>query len=447
MTLMQTRQADEAIVSDAVQHALDEAKRQGATAADAGASLDSGLSVNVRMGEVETLEYHRGQGMAVTVYFGQRKGSASTSDLGGNAIVEAVAAACRIARFTSEDEFAGLADAELMAREQPDLDLYHPWALDAEQAIEIARACEAAGLALDPRITNSDGASVSAFDGVSAYANTHGFLGVRAGSRHGLSCALIAEDDQGMQRDYHYTNSRLPTELEAPERIGREAARRTVARLSGRKLGTRKAPILFTPELARGLIGQFISAISGGALYRRATFLHGAIGEQLFPAFVHLREDPLIPRGLGSAAYDSEGVATRPRDIVSDGILRGYVLSSYSARKLGMQTTANAGGVHNLRIEPGAQGYDELLRAMGTGLLVTELIGHGLNLVTGDYSRGAAGFWVENGEVQYPVEEITIAGNLRDVFKGIVAVGNDLDTRGNIISGSLLINEMMIAGD
>ncbi|MGF1547738.1 MAG: metalloprotease PmbA [Thiotrichales bacterium] len=447
MTLMQTRRADETIVSDAVQHALDEARRQGATAADAGASLDSGLSVNVRMGEVETLEYHRGQGMAVTVYFNQRKGSASTSDLSGKAIVEAVAAACRIARYTSEDEFAGLADAELMAREQPDLDLYHPWDLNAEQAIEIARACEAAGFAVDPRLTNSDGASVSAFEGVSAYANSHGFLGVRAGSRHGLSCALIAEDEHGMQRDYHYSNARLPADLEAPEQIGREAARRTVARLSGRRLGTRKAPILFTPELARGLIGQFVGAISGGALYRRASFLYDAIGEQLFPSFVRLHEDPLIPRGLGSAAYDGEGVATRPRDLVSAGVLDGYVLSSYSARKLGMQTTGNAGGVHNLRIEPGNQGRDELLRAMGTGLLVTELIGHGLNMVTGDYSRGAAGFWVEHGEIQYPVEEITIAGNLREVFKGIVAVGNDLDLRGNIVTGSLLIGEMTIAGE
>ncbi len=447
MTQSATRQADERLVREAVERALDEAKRQGATSADVGASLDNGLSVNVRMGDVDTLEYHRGQSLSLTVYFDHRKGSASTSDLSPRAIREAVAAACRIARYTSEDECAGLADADLMAREFPDLDLYHPWAINAEQAIDLAKACEAAGMAVDPRIVNSDGASVSAFEGVSAYANSHGFVGVRASSRHSLSCSLIGEDENGMQRDYYYSNSRVPAELDAPETVGRETARRTVARLSSRKLSTRKAPVLFAPELARGLLGQFVSAISGGALYRRASFLYGALGEPVFPAFVRIHEDPFIPRAIGSAAWDNEGVATRRRDVVSGGVLQGYVLSSYSARKLGMQTTGSAGGVHNLKIEPGGEDFDGLLRRMGTGLYVTELIGHGVNLVTGDYSRGAAGFWVEDGAIAFPVEEITIAGNLRKIFGGLVAVGNDVDRRGNIISGSWLVDEMTIAGE
>ena len=435
-------------VAEAVQQALEAARRLGASAAEASASMDSGLSVNVRLGEVETLEYHRGQNLAVTVYQNHAKGSASTADLSPAAVTEAVEAALRIARHTSSDPCAGLADPDLLARDFPDLDLYHPWDIDAAAAIELARACEAAGRAVDARITNSDGASVDAFEGVSAYGNTHGFLGLREGTRHSISCSLIAEDDGGMQRDYWYTVSRVPDALEAPEAVGRRAAERALRRLGGRKLDTRKAPVLFAPELARGLAGHFVAAISGGALYRKASFLLDTLGQAVFPDFVRVHEDPFIPRALGSAAFDQEGVATQRRDIVRDGVLQGYVLSSYSACKLGLRSTGNAGGVHNLIVDPGPEALDldGLLRRMDTGLLVTELIGHGVNTVTGDYSRGAAGFWVEGGCLQYPVEEITIAGNLRDMFRGLLAVGSDVDLRGNIRTGSWLVEEMTIAG-
>ncbi len=438
--------SDERRVTQAVQQALAVARRLGASAAEASASLDSGLSVNVRLGEVETLEYHRGQNLSVTVYQDHAKGSASSADLSEAAVEEAVAAALRIARHTSSDPCAGLADPALLAREFPDLDLYHPWDIDAAGAIALAQACEAAGRSLDARITNSDGASVDAFAGVSAYGNTHDFLGVRRGTRHSLSCSLIAADDGGMQRDYWYTVSRVPDELEAAETVGRRAAERALRRLGARKLDTRRAPVLFAPELSRGLLGHFVAAISGGALYRKASFLLDALGQPVFPDFVHIHEDPFLPRALGSAAFDQEGVATRRRDLVAGGVLQGYVLASYSACKLGLQSTGNAGGVHNLLIDPGDDDLDGLLRRMGTGLYVTELIGHGVNTVTGDYSRGAAGFWVEDGVIQYPVEEITIAGNLRDMFRGLLAVGRDVDCRGNIRTGSWLVEEMTIAG-
>jgi len=434
-------------VCDAIQACLQIAKESGADTAAARASIDSGLSVTARMNEVETLEHHRGQSLSVTVYLGQHKGSASTSALGHEAIREAVEAASRIARYTSEDPHAGLADAKRMATELPDLDLYHPWPLQADEAIEITKACEAAALSKDKRIVNSEGASLNTFQGTTAYANTHGFLGVTSGSRHSLSCSVIAEDDSGMQRDYWYSGSRLPAELESPEHIGNKAAERALARLSPRKISTRKTAVIYSAEIAKGLLGHLVSAVSGGALQRKASFLLDAVNQKILPEFIHIYEDPLLPKAPGSAAYDNEGVATRKSDLVADGVLQRYALGSYAARKLGLESTANAGGVHNLRIDSSDENLQDLMQKMGSGFYVTELIGHGTNLVTGDYSRGAAGFWVEGGEIQYPVAEVTVAGNLRDIFANVQAVGNDIDVRGNIQTGSWLIDDLMVAGD
>ena len=430
-----------------VQQILDEAKRLGASASEAGVSLEAGLSVTVRLGEVETLEYHRDRGVGVTVYFGQRKASASTSDFTPKAVRETVRAACDIARYTSEDDCAGLADAALMARDIPDLDLCHPWDVDATRAIEIAQRCEAAARTADERISNSEGATLSSHQGLRVYGNSHGFSGGYPSTRHSLSCSVIAGQDEQMQRDYWYTVARRHEEMEAAEQVGSIAAERTLRRLGGRKLGTRQVPIMFAAELATGLFRSFTGAIRGSSLYRKSSFLLDHLGKQVFPDFVHIHEQPHLRGALGSAPFDSEGVATRARDLVADGVLQGYVLDSYSARKLGMQTTGNAGGVHNLSVDSGALGFEALLREMNTGLLVTELMGQGVNMVTGDYSRGAAGFWVENGVIQYPVEEITIAGNLKDMFMAIVAIGNDVERRGNIRSGSVLIERMTVAGE
>lgn len=440
-------QDNSALVLQAAETALAEAKKIGATSAAAGASLDTGLSVNIRKGEVETLEHHRGQSLSVTVYQGQRKGSASTADLSVSAIRDAVAAAKSIAKFTSEDDCSGLADADLMTQEVKDLDLYHRWDITTEAAIELATECEAVALQSDPRITNSEGAAVSTFEGVSAYANSHGFSGIKMGTRHGLNCCVIAEDDSGMQRDYAYTSSRLPELLDSPEQVGKETAERTLRRLSARKLSTRQAPVLFAADLSKGLLGSFIGAISGGALYRRSSFLLDSLDTQVFPEFVHIHEAPHLLQAAGSSAFDSEGVATQARDWIADGIVQGYVMGSYSARKLGMQTSGNAGGVHNLSIDSGDDDFQALLKKMDSGLFVTELIGHGVNQVTGDYSRGASGFWIENGEIQYPVEEITIAGNLKEMYQKLVAVGSDVDRRGNLQTGSWLLESMMIAGE
>lgn len=438
--------ADENKVREAAELGVAVAKKLGATAADAAASMDSGLSVSVRKGEVETLEYHQGQHFSVTVYSGQRKGSASSTDLGQQAIEEAVAAAIGIARHTSEDPCAGLPPSDRMATYFPDLDLYHPWALTAEEAIELAKLGEAAALGYDPRIKASDGATVNAFEGVSALANSHGFIGTKQGSRHNTSCTMIAEDANGMERDYWYSASRVPEDLEDIEEVGRKAAQRSVDRLSARQLKTCQAPVIYAAELARGLLGHLIGAISGGSLYRKASFLMDALDTAVFPEFVNIAEDPGIPRGFASRAFDSEGVQTVARDIVSDGVLRGFVLSNYSANKLGLQTTGNAGGVHNLSINSGELDREGLLKEMGTGLLVTELMGQSLNMVTGDYSRGAAGYWVEDGEIQYPVEEITVAGNLKDMFANLRAVGSDVDRRGSVFTGSWLMDTMTIAG-
>ena len=434
-------------LEELVSLALAEARKQGASAAEAGVGVDIGLSVNVRRGEVDTLEHQRDRGIGVTVYFGHRKGSASSSDFRRESIIETVQSACAIARHTSEDPCQGLADPDLLAREIPDLDLYHPWDLDAEEAIRIARDCEAVALAADPRICNSDGASLSTYSGIRVYGNTNDFLAGYKTSRHSLSCMVVGKEGDAMQRDYWYTVSRVPEELEDAESVGRKAAERTLRRLGARRLKTCTAPVLYAPEVARGVLAHFISAISGGALYRKASFLLDHLGKQVFPGFVRIEEQPHRPRGLGSAPFDQAGVATRQGVLVEDGVLQGYVLSSYSARKLGMRSTGNAGGVHNLVIQPGERDFRGMLKELDRGLLVTELMGQGVNITTGDYSRGASGFWVENGEIAYPVEEITVAGNLRDMFQRLRAVGNDVDPRGNILTGSLLIDGMTIAGE
>jgi len=430
-----------------VQKVLDLSADRGATSAEAAVSSDTGLSVTARLGEVETLEYHKDQGVGVTVYFGQRKGSSSSSDLRPEALAEAVEAACRIARYTEEDECAGLADAELMAYDYPDLELDHPWAIDAEAAVELAKQTEASALELDERITNSDGGSVNAFRGASVYGNSHGFIGGYSATRHSMSCSVIGEAEGLMQRDYWYSVSRDPSQLEPPEQIGRLAAERTLHRLGARQISTRQAPIIFAADIARSFIGHFVGAIRGSAQYRKASFLLDHLGQQIFPEKIHIHEQPYIHGGLGSAPFDSEGVKTREKDMIADGVLQSYVLDSYSARKLGMQTTGNAGGVRNLMVDPTAGDLQSIMQDMGTGLLVTELIGHGINMVTGDYSRGASGFWIENGEIAYPVEEITIAGNLKNMFMGIRAVGSDIDSRGSIRTGSILIDQMTIAGE
>jgi PmbA protein len=427
--------------------ALEEAKRLGATESEVGISVDTGLSVTARLGEVETLEYQRDRGMGVTVYRGKRKGSASTGDLAPAAIRETVAKAFSIAGFTAEDECAGLPDPDTIARNPPDLDLCHPWSIEPDAARDLAVACEAAALQYDARIGNSEGATLSTHHGLRVFGNSIGFLGGYATSLHSLSCVVLAQGDDEMQRDYWYSTVRDWRELEDAQGIGRQAAMRALRRLDACKLATLSAPVLFVPELARGLFGSFLGAIRGGSQYRRASFLLDAAGQQLFPAWMQISERPHILKGLGSAPFDSEGVATQPRELIQDGVLTGYVLSTYSARRLGLKTTGNAGGVHNLIVAPGSEDFDALVRKMHRGLIVTELMGQGVNGVTGDYSRGAAGFWVENGAIAYPVHEITIAGNLKDMFKQIVAVGSDVDARGSIRTGSVLIEQMTIAGE
>ena len=430
-----------------VELALDEAKRLGATEAEVGVSVDTGLSVTARLGEVETLEYQRDRGMGVTVYRGKRKGSASTGDLTPTAIRESVAKAFSIAGFTAEDECAGLPDPDTIAHDPPDLDLCHPWSIEPDEARDIAIACEAAALQVDKRIGNSEGATLSSHRGLRVFGNTIGFLGGYESTLHSLSCVVLAQDNGEMQRDYWYSSVRDWRELEDTQSIGRRAGERALRRLNARKLATTTAPVLFVPEIARGLFGHFLGAIRGGSQYRRASFLLDAAGQRIFPSWMRISERPHIPKALGSAPFDSEGVATRDRELVDNGVLTGYVLSTYSARKLGLKTTGNAGGVHNLIVAPGQDDFDALVRKMGRGLVVTELMGQGVNGVTGDYSRGAAGFWVENGQIAYPVHEITIAGNLKDMYQQIVAVGSDVDARGGIRTGSVLIERMTIAGE
>ncbi|MCG7939154.1 MAG: metalloprotease PmbA [Candidatus Thiodiazotropha lotti] len=441
---MKSRQLD---LQQSVEELLQEAKRQGASAAEAAVSSDAGLSVTVRLGETETIEHTRDNGLGVTVYFGHRKGSASTSDLSPQAIKETVEAACNFARYTSEDDCAGLADSSLMATELPDLDLYHPWDQSVEEAIELAIRCETAARETDARIFNSEGATLNSHNGLQVYGNTHGFIGGYPSSRHSLSCAVLGKQGESMQRDYWYTLARKGGQLESAESVGEMAAKRTVARLNGRRIKTQQAPVLFQADVAVGLLRSFVGAIRGSSLYRKASFLLDQLEKPVFPAFINIHEDPLLPGGLASSAYDSEGVATSRKDFIRDGVLSSYVLDSYAARKLGMQTTGNGGGVRNLRISSGDQDREGLLKSMQRGLLVTELMGQGVNMVTGDYSRGVTGFWIENGEIQFPVEEITIAGNMKEMFLGLQEVGSDIETRSSVQTGSWLIDNMMIAGE
>ena len=433
------------------QQLLARAQALGASQAEVSCSEERGLNVSVRMGEVETVESTRDRGIAVTVYFGQRKGSASTADLHEASLAATVEQACAIARHTEDDAFAGLADAALMARAGadgtfPDLDTWHPWRLDADEAVDLALACEAAGRDADARVSNSDGASFGSGESLSVYANSHGFIGRERETQHSLGVALITGQGDAMQRDAWYSIGLARDDLEAPAAIGRRAAERTVARLDPRSAPTGEYPVLFSTEVARSLVGHLLNAVSGGALYRRASFLLDSVGTRLFPEWFAIGEHPLRRHGLRSTAFDAEGVATRDNPLVVDGVLQRYVLGSYSARKLGLQTTANAGGVHNLDVAANAGGLDALVRGMGRGLLVTELMGQGVNAVTGDYSRGAAGFWIEDGAIAYPVDELTIAGNLRAMFAGIEAVGSGFDPRSHIRTGPILVGRMTVAG-
>lgn len=436
-------------LKDVVSRALDSARRAGATQAEADASLQQGLSVSVRLGEVETVEYQRDRALGITVYFGHRKGSASTGDLSAQSVEDMVAKACAIARHTAEDECAGLADPALLQTQFRDLHLDFPWELSADAAVELARECEAAGRAVDTRLSNSEGASVSSQRGVRVYGNTHGFLAGDCGTSHSLSCVLLAQVGEDMQRDYWYTSARDPRDLEAAELVGRRAGQRAIARLGARRLPTGPAQVVLAPEVARGFIGHFIGAIRGSAQYRKASFLLGTAGQRIFPDWVQMHERPHLLKGVASSNFDSEGVRTVDRELVRDGIVDGYLLGSYSARKLGLVSTGHAGGLNNLMVDASVDRPDQasLLQRMGRGLLVTELMGQGVNGVTGDYSRGATGFWIEGGEIAYPVHEVTIAGNLRNLFAGLQAIGSDVDERGGVRVGSIWVGEFTIAGE
>ena len=429
------------------QQLLDRARALGATQAEVSCSEERGLDVNVRLGEVETVESTHDRGVAVTVYFGQRKGSASTADLHERSLAATVEQACAIARHTEDDPASGLADAELMAREFPDLDGWHPWELDAAQAVDLALACETAGREADRRITNSDGASAATSRSLSVYANSHGFIGRERSSHHSIGTALIAGHGDGMQRDGWYSSALAREDLQSAAEIGRRAAERTVARLEPGSMRTGSMPVVFAPEMARSLVGHLLSAVSGGALYRRASFLLDSAGTRLFPDWFSIDELPLLRRGLRSTSFDGEGVATAERPLVRNGVLERYVLGSYSARRLGLTTTANAGGVHNLQVAANTADLQSIIAGMGDGLLVTELMGQGVNGITGDYSRGAAGFRIEKGRIAGAVDGITVAGNLRQMFQDIEAVGADVDTRSHVRIGAVLIGKMTVAGE
>jgi PmbA protein len=428
---------------------LQQAGQAGASAAEVTVNFSLGLSTTVRMGEVDNVEFHRAKGLGLTVYFGEQKGSASSSDTSADALTQVLASACDIAKVTESDPYAGLADPALLADSNsiPDLQLFHPWALPTQQAIELARQCETQALAQDSRIDNSEGASVTTSQSLQVYANSLDFIGHQRFSRHSLNCVLVAKDKQGMQRDYAYTMARDPQQLWSATQVAEQAAQRTVRRLDARQMKTGQWPVIFAADIAGQLFNCFVRAVSGGNLYRRSSFLLDSLGTAVFPAHVRITEDPWLPKGLGSSAFDDEGVKTQSRVLVDAGVLQDYVLSSYSARRLGMQkSTANAGGIHNLLVQPQALSFTDLLQKMDKGLLVTETMGHGINLVNGDFSQGAAGFWVEQGQIQFPVHEITIAGNLAEMFKGIVAIANDVDPRHVIQTGSVLIEQMTVAG-
>ncbi|NKF49098.1 metalloprotease PmbA [Shewanella sp. WXL01] len=435
-------------LKQAVAVALDYANALGTSAAEVAISKQQGLSVSTRDKEVETVEFTKDGALGITVFRDGAKGNSSTSDLSPEAIKQAVKAADDIAKYTSKDSFNGLADAELMAQDIRDLDLYHPHEIDAQGLAKLAIDSETAALDFSDRIKASDGASANAHTAAKVYGNSHGFLNGYCSSRYSLSCVMIGEESDGnMQRDYDYTVAREFSKLLSPETVGIKAAEKTFNRLDARKIATGKMPVLFAPEIATGLIGHFVGAISGSSLYRKSSFLLDSLGKQIFPKWFNIQEQPHLLGGLASANYDSEGVATIERDIIKDGELATYLLTSYSARKLGMTNTGHAGGIYNWTLAHSGQTFAELIKAMGTGLIVTEVMGQGVNGVTGDYSRGAAGFYVENGEIQYPVEEITIAGNLKDMFMDVQAVASDRDMRSSIRTGGILLGEMQIAGN
>ena len=439
--------SDQAQLRQLAADVLKYAREHGASACEVEVSEGFGQTVTVRRGEVETIEYNRDKGIGVTVYIGKRRGHASTSDFSPQAMRATAGAALSIAKFTASDDYAGLADADLLAREIPDLDLFHPWNLPVERAIELAQACEGAAFEVDKRIANSEGASVSLQQSHFAYGNSLGFIGGYPSSRHWISCAVIAGKGDAMQRDDWYASARDSSELEAPEAIGKIAGARAIQRLGAKKIATMEVPVLFEAPVAATLLGHFVSAVSGGSLYRKSSFLIDSLGKEIFAPLVEISDDPHIVRGLASSPFDEEGVASRRRKVVERGVIQGYFLASYSARKLGMKSTGNAGGNHNLLLKDTGEDLPQLLKKMGRGLLVTELLGQGINMVTGDYSRGAAGYWIENGAIAYPVQEITIAGNLKDMFRNIVGAGNDILKRGSKQCGSILIEQMTVAGD
>lgn len=433
------------ILEQAVATAL-ELARSGTDGAEVAVSKSTGISVSTRYGEVENVEFNSDGALGITVYHQNRKGSASSTDLSPEAIKRTVQAAIDIARYTSPDPYAGVADAELLAFDAPDLDLFHPVEIDADRAIELAARAEQASLKADKRITNTEGGSFNSHVGIKVFGNSHGMLQSYCSSRHSLSSCVIAEENGDMERDYAYTIGRAIDDLKSPEWVGEECARRTLSRLSPRKLSTMKAPVLFAAEVATGLFGHLVGAISGSSVYRKSTFLLDAMGQQILPEWLTIEEQPHLLKGLASSPFDGEGVRTQSREIIKDGVLQTWLLTNYSARKLGLKSTGHAGGIHNWRIAGQGHSFEAMLRQLGTGLVVTELMGQGVSGITGDYSRGAAGFWVENGVIQYPVSEITIAGNLKEMWKNIVTVGSDIETRSNIQCGSVLLPEMNIAG-
>lgn len=428
------------------QDILKEAARCGAQQAEVNIAANKGFTVTARDADVETVEYNQDKVIEIRVLFGKRSGLASVSDIRPEAIRAAVEAACHIAKFTDEDSFAGLADKEELAFNYPQLELAFPWSISVEEAIELACQCEREALAYDKRIMSAEEATVATVDAISVYANSHGFMGYFPHTRHEINCVLVGKQEAEMQRDYSYTIAVDPKQLDSVSHIAKEAGERTVRRLGARRLATMKAPVIFVAEEARGLLGHFAAAISGGNLYRKSSFLLDQLDKQIFPSFMNMQEQPHLAYALGSAPFDNDGVATRANVFIADGILRSYALGSYAARKLGMKTTGNAGGIHNLSVRAGNKNLAALIASMGRGLLITELMGQGVNLITGDYSRGVGGYWIENGEIQYPVHEITVAGNLKEMYARIAEVGNDIDLRGNIRTGSILIEEMMIAG-
>lgn len=433
------------VLEQAVSQALELAKGKS-DGAEVAVSKTTGISVSTRYGEVENVEFNSDGALGITVYHQNRKGSASSTDLSPDAIARTVQAALDIARYTSPDPYAGVAEKELLAFDAPDLDLFHPTEIDPERAIELAARAENASLNVDKRITNTEGGSFNSHYGIKVFGNSHGMLQSYCSTRHSLSSCVIAEENGDMERDYAYTIGRAMEDLKSPEWVGADCARRTLSRLSPRKLSTMKAPVIFANEVATGLFGHLVGAIAGGAVYRKSTFLLDSLGKQILPDWMTIEEHPHLLKGLASTPFDSEGVRTERRDIIKDGVLQQWLLTNYSARKLGLKSTGHAGGIHNWRIAGQGLGFEEMLKQMGTGLVVTELMGQGVSGITGDYSRGAAGFWVENGEIQYPVSEITIAGNLKDMWREIVTIGNDIETRSNIQCGSVLLPEMKIAG-